>query len=90
MPDKDNGADPVGVQLAQQMVENLVLLNRNMELNRKLHVDLRDVIDALCAEFEVFARTMSILDDVRGTKRTLNLADFVEAYSSADEELHGR
>ena len=88
MPDsRDNGADPIGVQLAQQMVENLILLNRNMELNRKLHVELREGIDALCFEFEVFAKAMSILADVRNTKRSLSLADFVDAYSSADEEL---
>jgi hypothetical protein len=98
-----DNSDPgsVGVELMKELVKNLVLLNRNMELNRDLLLEMRDslqtgvevqkslyeAMDSTAGELSVWGRAMEILADVRDTKKHIALADLVMAYASADEEM---
>jgi hypothetical protein len=101
MPPNDPPGDNIGVEMMRELIKNLVLLNRNMELNRDLMLEMRDTLqtgvevqkslyeamDATAGELSVWGRAMEILDDVRDTKRHLTFTDLVVAYASADEEL---
>jgi hypothetical protein len=91
----------VGVELMKELIKNLVIMNRGMELNRDLLIEIRDMMqvstdvqkalyeaeDAVASELSVWGRAMEILADVRDTKKHLSLADVVSAYASADDEL---
>lgn len=97
----NNTADNIGVELMKELVKNLVLLNRNMEVNRDLMLEVRDLLseeielrrthmeieDNLCGEIGVWGRAFEILDDVMGTKKSPSVSDLVHAYASASEEM---
>jgi hypothetical protein len=99
----DDDPGNVGVELMKELVKNLVLLNRNMELNRDLMLEMRDALqtgievqkslyeaeDAVAGELSVWGRAMEILNDIRDSKRNLSFSDLVAAYASADEEMSG-
>lgn len=101
MPPENHDPGNIGVELMKELVKNLVMLNRNMELNRELMLEMRDTLqtgvevqkslfeamDATAGELSVWGRAMEILADVRDTKKHLALSDLVMAYASADEEM---
>lgn len=101
MPPENNGPDNIGIELMRELIKNLVLMNRNMELNRDLMLEIRDTMqaqvevqkalfeaqDATAGELSVWGRAMEILDDVKGAKKHLSISDLVTAYASADEEM---
>jgi len=90
-PEPGNNGEPanLGVELMKDLVKNLVILNENMDVNRTVMLEVRDLLDELNGNFDVLTRAMSILDDVRsGGKKQITLADFAAAYVSADEEVH--
>jgi len=103
MPDP-NSHDPggnIGLEMMKELIKNLVMLNRNMELNRDLMLEMRDTLqtgvevqkslyeaeDSMAGELSVWGRAMEILADVRDSKKHLSLSDLVAAYSSADDEM---
>lgn len=87
-----NGRTPdpesVGNQLATELVKNLVILNRTMEENQKLSVEIRDALDQFCGHMEVVNRAMEIVVEKREEgKVKFTLADFADAMVEAADEI---
>jgi len=78
--------DP-GKELAVGLVQNLAEANRNLEIGRKISMELGEQVDTLVGYFEVFSRAMELLDEQRGKK--LSLADFSRAWVDAEGEVFG-
>lgn len=101
MAEGDRDPNNIGVEMMKELIKNLVILNRNMELNRELMLEMRDALqtgvevqkslyeaeDAVAGELSVWGRAMEILDDVRDSKKHLSVSDLVAAYASADDEM---
>lgn len=80
----------VGAHMAAELVKNLVLANENMKKSQEILTDVRELLDELCGHFSVLGRTMEIVAEKRAEGKTkLTLADFVDAWIEADEEILG-
>lgn len=103
MPNGDDSVNSLGAEILKDLVKNLVLINRNSEMNRDLFIEIRDLLserldvekktlealDELCGRFEAVSATFEILRDVGGNGKRLSWSDFLHAYTSAEEQVFG-
>jgi hypothetical protein len=79
--------DGVGIELAKDLVTNLVQANQNLAIGRELFIEMRDLLEELCGHFNVVSCTMNKLSEQRGKK--LGIADVAEAWVEAEGEVFG-
>lgn len=88
MPDPQNGADPVGPALANEMLQNLIRLNANIEKSHQIYETLAASIADLCDYHETYMRASEILmEQAEEGKSKFALLDFAKAVSEAAAEV---
>jgi glutamyl-tRNA reductase len=87
MPEQPNGETP-GAVIAAAMLENLILLNRNIEKSHQLYEKLADSIADLCDYHETYMRAMEILiEQAEEGKSKFTLGDLAKATAEAATEV---
>jgi glutamyl-tRNA reductase len=87
MPETPNGETP-GAVIAAQMLENLILLNRNIEKSHQMYESLAASIADLCDYHETYMRAMEIMIEQSDEgKSKFTLADLARAMSEAAAEV---
>jgi hypothetical protein len=99
MPPEGTPQD-VGMLLAKELVENLAVMNKNMETNRELLIEIRDLIaeqvetnkvltvacDELAGRIQVFTIAADIVSDIANGSKNVTVADLCHAIVAADKE----
>lgn len=87
MPEMPNGETP-GAVIAAQMLENLILLNRNIEKSHQIYEKLADALEDLSDYHETYMRAMEILiEQAEEGKSKFSLADLARATAEAAAEV---
>ncbi len=87
MPDSPNGETP-GAVIAAQMLENLILLNRNIEKSHQIYETLASSIADLCDYHETYMRAMEMLvEQAEEGKSKFTLGDLAKATAEAASEV---
>jgi len=102
MPPGDEAEqNPVGAQLALELLHAIQESNKNANATREVLIELRDLMekdaetrgalleatDELCGRLEVLSVTADIIADVSGNGKRVDLADFTNAINQATKEV---
>lgn len=87
MPEMPNGETP-GAVIAAQMLENLILLNKNIEKSHQIYETLAASMADLCDYHETYMRAMEILmEQAEEGKPKFAMGDLVKAMAEAAAEV---
>jgi glutamyl-tRNA reductase len=88
MPTDAPNAETPGAVIAAQMLENLILLNRNIEKSHQIYETLSASIADLCDYHETYMRAMEILiEQAEEGKSKFTLGDLAKATAEAAAEV---